>query len=55
LKKINLLKIPIGYEFLISIKNKGIKEVHDKNAIERWINLGEKLSKILPDIYETKK
>jgi len=49
------LSIPIDYEYLVTIKNKGIKEVYDKDAIERWINLGEKLSKILPSIYETKK
>ncbi len=49
------LSIPEDYEYKTEIRNKGIIEVHDKKAIERWIPLQQKLCKILPEIYQTKK
>lgn len=49
------LSIPDDYEYKTEIKNKGTTEVYDKKAIERWIPLKEKLCKILPEIYKTKK
>lgn len=47
------LSIPDNYEFEQRIENKGITEKYDKTAIERWIPLKTKLSKILVDIYDT--
>lgn len=47
------LSIPDSYEFDQRIENKGIVEKYDKGAIERWIPLKTKLSKILVDIYDT--
>lgn len=49
------LSIPDEFEYKMTIKNKGIIELYDKNAIERWVNLGDKFSNILTDIYDTKK
>lgn len=49
------ISIDDEYQFKINIKNKGIWEIYDKQAIERWVSLKDKLSKILPDIYKTKK
>jgi hypothetical protein len=49
------LSIPEDYEYKTEIRNKGIIEVYDKKAIERWIPLQQKLCKILPEIYQTKK
>lgn len=46
------LSIPTDYEYSV-INNKQVKEIYDKNAIERWISLSEKISNILPDIYGT--
>jgi len=49
------LSIPENYEYKVNIKSKGIKEIYDKKAIERWINLSDKLSNILTEVYKTKK
>jgi hypothetical protein len=49
------LSIPDTYQYKVNLKSKGIVELYDKKAIERWVSLGDKLSKILPEIYETKK
>lgn len=46
------LSIPEEYEYSL-INNKHITESYNKEAIERWIPLNEKLSKILPEIYGT--
>jgi hypothetical protein len=47
------LSIPEDYKYNQLISNKGITEVYDKSAIERWIPLKTKLSEILVDIYQT--
>lgn len=47
------LSIPNTYEYKIKSKSKGILEIYDKEAIERWVSLKEKLSTILVDIYKT--
>lgn len=49
------LSIPENYFFVQRVKNKGIDERYDKEAIEKWINLNTKLNLILPEIYKTKK
>ena len=49
------LSIPDNYEYKIKNNRKGTIEVYDKRAIERWIPLREKLSQILPEIYQTKR
>lgn len=49
------LSIPEDYTYEVKLKNKGITEVYDKVAIERWISLGDKLSNILTKIYKTPK
>lgn len=46
------LSIPDHYEYSLE-NNKKIKETYNKEAIERWIPLKEKISEILPSIYET--
>ncbi|MSD83781.1 hypothetical protein GKC32_05765 [Lactobacillus curvatus] len=46
------LSIPEQYEYSL-FNNKRITESYNKEAIERWISLNEKLSKILPEIYGT--
>lgn len=48
------LSIPEGYLYSKKDQRKNVLETYDKEAIERWIPLKEKLSKILPDIYKTK-
>lgn len=47
------LSIPNNYEYRTSPTNKGIVEIYDKKAIERWTNLQTKLGDILVNIYET--
>ncbi|EAH4080943.1 hypothetical protein EDX86_04630, partial [Listeria monocytogenes] len=37
------LSIPTSYEYSVT-NNKHVKEIYDKNAIERWISLSEKIS-----------
>ncbi|RXQ87171.1 hypothetical protein EO244_16650 [Ancylomarina salipaludis] len=49
------LSIPDDYKYEVNVKSKGITEIYDKIAIERWVSLGDKLSKILTDIYKTPK
>lgn len=43
--------IPSDYTYKKAISKKGIHEIYDKSAIERWITTTEKVSKILPNIY----
>lgn len=49
------LSIPENYTYKAEVKNKGIIEVYDKNAIERWLPLKDKLCNILTEVYQTKK
>ena len=49
------LSIPDDYEYKMQVKSKGIIELYDKKAIERWLPLKDKISNILTIIYETKK
>lgn len=49
------LSIPESYEYELIVKSKGIKEIYDKKAIERWVSLSDKISKILTVIYKTPK
>lgn len=49
------LSIPDDYVYEVEMPNKGTKEVFDKNAIERWVSLKEKLLKILRDVYKTRR
>lgn len=48
------LSIDEDYQYKKNIDNKGIIEVYDKKAIERWISLKVKISEILSEIYECK-
>lgn len=48
------LSIDRNYEYRKKIDNKGIIEVYDKKAIERWISLRDKISEILSEIYDCK-
>jgi len=48
------LSIPENYVYK-KISDKGVAELYNKKTIERWIPLREKLSIILPEIYQTKK
>jgi hypothetical protein len=47
------LSIPSDYVYQVEIKSRGTVELHDKDAIERWISLKDKILYILPDIYNT--
>ena len=49
------ISIPNIYKYIYKNKSKGIEETYDKDAIERWITLKDKISVILPDIYRVKK
>ncbi|TET74521.1 MAG: hypothetical protein E3J56_02240 [Candidatus Aminicenantes bacterium] len=49
------LSIPEGHSYKIDNKSKGIKEVYDKNAMERWLNLRTKFQYVLKEIYGTGK
>lgn len=49
------LSIPVDYEYQVKIKSRGTSELYDKNAIERWLSLKEKVMNILPAIYKTSK
>ena len=49
------LSIPDDYTYKVKSKSKGIVEVYDKNAIERWLPLQDKLCNILTEVYQTKK
>ncbi|MCG8397516.1 hypothetical protein LWS67_13335 [Bacillus atrophaeus] len=46
------LSIPQEFKYEAD-NNKGIIEIYDKSAIERWVTLKMKISDILVDIYET--
>lgn len=47
--------IAIPKNYSITIKNqKGVTEVWDKTAIERWHKTSDKISTILPDIFKSK-
>lgn len=46
------ISIPESYEYSV-VNNKNIIEIYNKESIERWITLKEKLSKVLPEIYGT--
>ena len=47
------LSIPPDYVYQVKIKSKGTVELYDKDAIERWISLKDKVLQVLPDIYNT--
>jgi hypothetical protein len=49
------LSIPDNYEYTATKKTKGIKEIYDKKAIERWLSLKIKINSILVEIYDTPK
>ena len=49
------LSIPESYTYTTDKNNKGISELFDKNAIERWMPLKTKIKNILTDIYDTKR
>lgn len=44
--------IPDEYTYKKDLSKKGISEIYDKSAIERWLSTSEKVSKILPDVYK---
>lgn len=44
--------IPSDYIYKKQLTKKGIHEVYDKSAIERWLTTAEKVSIILPEIYK---
>lgn len=45
------LSIHENYIYEVKVKTKGTKELYDKEAIERWVTLRDKLLYILPDVY----
>lgn len=47
------LSIPNDYKYLSPPNSKGVVEIFDKQAIERWTSLRVKLSDILVEIHET--
>ncbi len=49
------LSIPANYEYTAEKNSKGISEIYDKKAIERWLPLRTKVKSILTGIYNTKK
>ncbi|MDC6386708.1 hypothetical protein D2V93_11820 [Flagellimonas taeanensis] len=49
------LSIPEDYEYKVKVKSKGITEIYDKTAIERWVSLTDKIAKVLTDVYSTSK
>lgn len=49
------LSIPESYTYTTDKNNKGISELFDKKAIERWMPLKTKIKNILTDIYATKR
>jgi len=48
------LSIPDGYSYELKKNKRGIVEIYDKLAIERWLTLKDKVALILKDIYSTK-
>lgn len=49
------LSIPEDYIYEVKVKTKGTKELYDKEAIERWVTLRDKLLYVLPNVYGFKK
>jgi hypothetical protein len=49
------LSIPEDYKYQKTNKTKGIHELYEKDSIERWLSLKEKIQYILTDIYKTEK
>ena len=49
------LSIPDEYEYKKKNKSKGIHELYEKESIERWLSLKEKIQYILTDVYNTDK
>jgi len=49
------LSIPDEFIYKKENKSKKINEIYEKNAIERWISLKEKIQHILTNIYKTTK
>jgi hypothetical protein len=47
------LSIPPDYVYQVEIESRGTVELCDKDAIERWISLKDKVLHILPDVYKT--
>lgn len=48
------LSIPSTFQYKTEPNGKGIIEIYDKDAVERWVPLRTKISEILVDIYKTK-
>lgn len=48
------ISIPDDYIYLSKMNSKGIKEQFDREAIERWLSLKDKLNLVLPGIYKSK-
>lgn len=49
------ISIPDEYIYISKPNSKGIREQLDKQAIERWLRLQDKLAIVLPDIYQSNK
>ncbi|NPE29591.1 hypothetical protein HNV12_16850 [Methanococcoides sp. SA1] len=49
------ISIPGDYQYTTSQNSRGISEIYDKKAIERWLTLKIKIREILTDIYKTSK
>jgi hypothetical protein len=49
------LSIPSNYKYETEKNQKGIIEIFDKKAIERWLTLKEKIKNVLTDVYKTSK
>ncbi len=49
------LSIPDEYKYTAEKNNKGIAEIYDKKAIERWLPFKTKVKSILTEVYKTKK
>lgn len=47
------ISIPENYTY--KNKTRGVEEIYDKEKIERWISLKDKIRVILPEIYKVKK
>ncbi|MFH4870266.1 hypothetical protein [Vibrio diabolicus] len=49
------ISVPDGYIYTTEKNNKGIKEQFDREALERWLSLKDKLDLVLPKIYNCDK
>ncbi|MFZ1520057.1 MAG: hypothetical protein WAU11_14865 [Ignavibacteriaceae bacterium] len=49
------ISIPEHFKYAYKNKSKNFEGNYDKNEIERWIPLTEKITKILPEIFKVKK